>query len=198
MGGLESAFDNGLRRRSDRRCGQTTVDFFDFGAEAVKTQSVAEPPSNVNLEFSKATLAEIERCLAWEVDSVGINLTASLEEVYGEALAGVALDPIRLLAGLNDNDGFRVFGVVTAPRTPKIKTGSNAGRYFASFKLSDWSGSTEAVVWPEDFDYCKSLVDERSCVVADGYVRWKTDDNGIRRQHAVVTGIVEALSLVPQ
>jgi DNA polymerase-3 subunit alpha len=70
------------------------------------------------------------------------------------------------LAEVGANQEVRLGGMLSQVRLMNTKRARNGNTRYARFKLEDFSGTAECVMWPDDFLRCKDLVaEDRICFV---------------------------------
>src|SRR5260370_12970223 len=80
------------------------------------------------------------------------------------------------LRACEPNQAVFMGGMLTVVRFMNTKQARNGKSRYARFKLEDFSGSAECVMWPEDFAKYKDLVQEDRICFVGALVERKTDE----------------------
>jgi len=164
---LPDAVEFGQAAQRDRKSGQLDM----FGS--FKASSAAPPPIPA-LEWSDADM------LAYEKATLGFFITkhplASYEKLI-RAYGTADTQSIRRAA-----DGQRVIlgALVTRIRTVPIRQGRSAGKKLLIAVLEDFTGSVEAVIFPDQLTEAQTLVKPDAVLFVEGTVDYKREEPSVR------------------
>src|SRR5262249_57851527 len=78
--------------------------------------------------------------------------------------------------GLPADHPVTLAGMLTGVRFKHTKKARNGNSRFAAFKLEDFAGAAECVVWPDDLLRCKDVVAEDAVCVVHGTIKRDRDE----------------------
>lgn len=96
----------------------------------------------------------INRKLAYEREALGFYISGHPAEKFANDLKRLGAQPIPGLRLLAKNSEAIVGGVITALKLKNTKKGDR----YASFTFEDWSGTIEALVWPDTYKKVAQLL----------------------------------------
>jgi DNA polymerase-3 subunit alpha len=166
MDAVEDALRLGSLKQADRRSGQLSI-FDSLGAPEAPV--IADLP-----EWPQETL------LAYEKEALGCYVTANPLLRFEEVLKSLPSHTIDRLPELQDGQEITLGGIVSGLKTLVTKTGKNAGQKYVMFKLSDFTGSCEAVCFSSDFERNKTVLANDAIVFCTGRVGFRNDQPSLR------------------
>jgi DNA polymerase-3 subunit alpha len=114
--------------------------------------------------------------LKYEKEALDFYVSSHPLGQYEDKLKRFSSHAVATLRDCEPNQEVFLGGMLTVVRLMNTKKARNGVSRFARFKLEDFSGAVECVMWPEDFSRYKDLVEEdRICFVA-ALVERKTDE----------------------
>jgi DNA polymerase-3 subunit alpha len=161
---LPRALQAASERQNDRRVGQLSL-FETVGGDAPAATALAADdlpavpawPETEKLKYEKEVLDFYfsSHPLAQMEKDLRRYATYTTEQVKGLA----ADQPVTLA------------GMLSGVRFKHTKKARNGNSRFAAFKLEDFAGSAECVVWPDDLLRCKDVVVEDAVCIVQGTVK---------------------------
>jgi DNA polymerase-3 subunit alpha len=153
VAGLDRVLDHGSRHQKDRDQGQTNL----FGGEQ---EAAGRSDDSAHLPDVPAW-SEVQ-ALAYEKEALGLYMSGHPLQRYAEVLAAAGA---RRLADLTQSEAdCAIGGIVTGLRQLKTKRGDR----MAVFSLEDEAAKVEAVVFPEAFAKCGSVIADDVMLLARG------------------------------
>ena len=174
LAAVDQAVEFGNRRQRDNEQGQHQL----FGES-----DAPGGDGEIRLPAAKP-LTEVEQ-LAYEKEALGLYLSGHPVDRFASALVAAGVERIEDL--VTSKPSVAVAGIVTQIRALTTRKGAP----MAVVMLEDRAGSLEAVVFPEAYAKCRSLLDADKVVVARG--KLEKDDETSR---LIVAGVqsIEAVS----
>jgi DNA polymerase III subunit alpha len=185
--------------QQDRRLGQLnlfeTMDGSKNGTaiEGDNLPNVPEWPASEKLKYEK--------------EALDFYVTSHPLAQYEDLLRRFATHSVASLKQCDASQEVFLGGMVTLVRYFNTKKARNGNSRYARFKLEDFSGTLECVMWPDDYIRYKELVEEDRIIFVSGAVekereepslqvtRLQTLDEGQKQR---TTGLVLLLDLVEE
>ena len=104
-----------------------------------------------------------------------LHLQPSARAVRGDAASASRRTRPRALRDCEPNQEVFIGGMLTGVRLMNTKKARNGNSRYARFKLEDFSGAAECVMWPDDYVKYKELVAEDRICFVNAVVERKTD-----------------------
>ncbi|MCP4727909.1 MAG: DNA polymerase III subunit alpha, partial [bacterium] len=162
---IETALNYAHQSAQDRERGQTNI--FDSGNPDEETSKEYPEPPPVE-EWSKY------ENLAREKEVLGFYISGHPLDKYRDELTGLSTTTIEELGNLENNTVIRNGGIIIILKvTPTKKNKKN----MAFFTLEDFSGSIEAVLFPDLYEEYKNIVKEDKMVFIKGKISKREEDN---------------------
>ncbi len=98
---------------------------------------------------------------------------------YGDDLTRFSSHTVSQLGDLPANSEVFLGGMVTQVRFMNTKKARNGNSRYVRCKLEDFTGSTECVMWPDDFVRYKDLFEEDKIVFVNGFVERNREEPGL-------------------
>lgn len=114
--------------------------------------------------------------LKYEKESLDFYISSHPLGQFEEALRRFSSHASADLKKCDPNQEVFMGGMITQLRLMNTKKARNGLSKYARFKLEDLSGAIECVMWPDDYDKFKSLVEADKVCFATGVVEKKTDE----------------------
>ena len=165
LAGLEPCLRMAASAQEDRKAGQMSL----FGGGAPAQPAGADGPRTTELP-------EVERwpetqVLAFEKETLGIYMSSHPLARHERALQALATHRLSALKAAGNGARVRIAGLVTHFETRYPKTGKNTTRKYAKFRIEEFDGSVQCVMWGEAYEDCvATLVPD-----AIGYVEGTVD-----------------------
>jgi DNA polymerase III subunit alpha len=156
---LPRALQSAEQMQADRRHGQMSL-FEDLdGAGTVATAAAVEALPEV-AEWVPTEL------LKYEKEALGYYFSSHPLAQHEEVLDLFSTNKAGQLRDLQGGQEVLIGGMLTLVRLMNTKKARNGNSRYARFKLEDFSGQAECVMWPDDYVRYKDLVEEdRICFV---------------------------------
>ena len=170
--------------------GELTAPASGTGALAESLPDVPEWPASEKLKYEK-------EALDFYISSHPLAQHESVIHLF-------STHTVLQLRELGAGQEVVVGGMLTGVRFGNTKNARNGNSRYARFKLEDFSGSTECVIWPEDFARFKDLVVEDQICFAAASVERSREEPGLvvqrlmtmsQAQQERTTGVVINLML---
>ena len=114
--------------------------------------------------------------LRYEKESLDFYISSHPLGQYEDKLKRFASHAAANLRDCEPNQEVFMGGMLTVVRFMNTKQARNGKSRYARFKLEDFSGAAECVMWPEDFAKHKDLVEEDRICFVSALVERKTDE----------------------
>jgi DNA polymerase-3 subunit alpha len=166
---LGGALQAASQAQSDRKHGQ--MNLFD----AVETSNGnGAPEANANLR-NIAEWVPLEK-LKYEKESLDFYISSHPLGQFEETLRKFSNQSAATLKQCDANQEVFMGGMLTVVRLMNTKKARNGNSRYARFKLEDFSGAAECVMWPDDYVKYKELVEEDKICFVTAAVERKTDE----------------------
>ncbi len=169
---LESVMRIGAMKKEDKASGQLT--FFESSMSTSAYPALPETP-----EWSQDML------LAFEREALGFYVSSNPLVRYEEELRTYSSSTIDKLADLEDGAEVTIGGMLAGLRTMITKTGPNKGNRYMLMKVTDLTGSCEAVVFSAEFERCREMLVDNAILFLTGRVSFRNETPGLRVGNAV-------------
>jgi DNA polymerase-3 subunit alpha len=166
---LSGALSAASQAQEDRRHGQ--LNLFEAAEE---TSAGAAPSGNENLK-NIPEWPPLEK-LKHEKESLDFYISAHPLGQYEEALRRFSGMPTANLKSCEPNQEVFIGGMLKLVRFMNTKKAHNGNSRYARFKLEDFSGAAECVMWPDDYVKYKDLIEEDRICFIQAVVERKTDE----------------------
>ncbi|MFQ6047728.1 MAG: DNA polymerase III subunit alpha, partial [Phycisphaerae bacterium] len=182
---LERALAAGAELQRDRRAGQSTM-FGMFQGAGGRSSARPQIPDS---EWSESQM------LAYEKATLGFYITAHPLSQHAELLEKYATAETVELAALPGETEVVLGGMIAKVRTTTTRSGRNAGAKMAFLTLEDLKGAAEAVVFPDDLQRFRSLIEPERLVFLVGRVDRRRDQPSLRVSEVIdAEHVVERLT----
>jgi hypothetical protein len=114
--------------------------------------------------------------LKYEKESLDFYISSHPLGQYEETLRRFSGAAANSLKSLDANSEVFIGGMLTVVRFMNTKKARNGSSRYARFKLEDFSGVAECVMWPDDYVKYKDLVEEDKIVFVQAVVERKTEE----------------------
>lgn len=162
MAGLNAALQAGGAAQEDRRHGQRSIfDVLDHDA-----------PGNGQIARTLPDVpdwSEQER-LTREKEALGFYITSHPLTRYRELLRRYAAMEIARLTEAPPNFEVVLGGMLSGIRYVNARRSRSGNTRMARFKLEDFSGSVECIIFPDDFQQCRTEIREENICFVKGSV----------------------------
>ncbi len=135
---------------------------------------MADSSSVPALRLQAAPLAEMTDKLSWEKELLGLYVSGHPLERYREAIAKKDMDIKKALETKKDGDSVILGIIVTAVRAVQTKNNDT----MAFITIADFSGSSEAVVFPRVYQEFRELIQLDKCLAVKATVNTRNDEKG--------------------
>ncbi len=167
---LGGALQAASQAQEDKRHGQ--LNLFD-AVEATTEEANGHAAPNENLRNLPEWPA-LEK-LKYEKESLDFYISSHPLGQYEEMLKRFSTHAAAALRDCEPNQEVFMGGMLTVVRLMNTKNARNGNSRYARFKLEDFSGAFECVMWPDVFVKYKDLVEEDKIVFVAGAVERKMD-----------------------
>lgn len=155
LAALDATIEHGARAQRDKLSGQTGL-FAAFAGNGA--DEIDEPPLRAVVPWSKKEM------LAYEKESLGFYVTGHPLEEYADSIRAMTrYDGGNITEGAH-GDQVAMGGIIIDLATKTTKKGDR----FALFRLEDQFSAIKIVVWPEQFNRFKSLLQTDAAVLVRG------------------------------
>jgi DNA polymerase-3 subunit alpha len=162
---LPRVLQHGQARQEDRRRGQQSL--FD----SLASDSVGNGKGNVTddqlLLPDLPELPDAER-LAEEKKALGFYMSAHPLARYESIIAAFSTHEARALAALPDRTEVTVGGMISGVTARNVQKSRSGLTRMVKFTFEDLTGSTPAMLWPEEFAKFESLIRDDAAVFLRG------------------------------
>ncbi|MSQ93516.1 MAG: DNA polymerase III subunit alpha [Gemmataceae bacterium] len=166
---LAGALQAATQSQDDRKHGQMNLfESFD-GGNGESQKSANEGLRNV------PEWPPLEK-LKYEKESLDFYISSHPLGQYEEPLRRFSSHAAATLKACEPNQEVFLGGMLTVVRLMNTKKARNGNSRYARFKLEDFSGAAECVMWPEDYAKYKDLVEEDKICFVTAVVERKTDE----------------------
>ncbi|QOJ13755.1 MAG: DNA polymerase III subunit alpha [Planctomycetia bacterium] len=176
---IEDAMQGGQQAARDRRAGQ-----LDMFGEFMESAPPPPPSRSEQLEWTDAEM------LAHEKQVLGFYITRHPLTQHEKLVRHLAQANIAQLRNMSDGQRVVIGALVTRLRTVPIKQGRSAGQKMLIAHLEDFSGSVEAIVFPDSMARLQPLLRPDAVAFFDGSVDRRREEPALRL--AEVISIEEA------
>ncbi len=114
--------------------------------------------------------------LKYEKESLDFYISSHPLGQYEDSLRRFSGQAVANLKQCEPNQEVFMGGMLTVVRFMNTKKARNGNSRYARFKLEDFSGSAECVMWPDDYAKYKDLVEEDRICFVTAVVERKTDE----------------------
>jgi DNA polymerase III subunit alpha len=114
--------------------------------------------------------------LKYEKESLDFYISSHPLGQYEETLRRFSGAAAANLKSLDANSEVFIGGMLTVVRFMNTKKARNGNSRYARFKLEDFSGAAECVMWPDDYVKYAELIEEDKIVFVQANVERKTDE----------------------
>jgi DNA polymerase-3 subunit alpha len=166
---LPRALQAASERENDRRVGQLNLFEAVGGEEAAATAPAADGLPDV------PPWPETEK-LKYEKEVLDFYFSSHPLAQMEKDLRRYASHTTEQVKGLPADHPVTLAGMLTAVRFKHTKKARNGNSRFAAFKLEDFAGAAECVVWPEDLLRCKDVVAEDAVCIVHGTIKRDRDE----------------------
>lgn len=167
---IDQALSSAAAMQKDKKSGQGGLfDDFDLGSAAKKPASAASPAAQ---PWTK------DEILVFEKELLGFY-------VSGHPLQDFDLSRYTKISAVEEiTDAKNSICVAGILSNVAVKYTKKDNRPFATFVIEDFTGSSEALAWPDDFEKCKELIKDAAIVVLRAKVRKddRTETNSLVAQ----------------
>jgi len=173
VGALDLALRAGAADQADRRAGQMSL----LGGAAAP-----EPPTIALPDAPRWSEAEI---LAQEKETTGRYWSShplAEHETLGRILSS---HTSRTLREAEDRTPFVMIGLMTGYEERVVRSGRNEGKRMARFRIEDFEGTVDAVLFSDGFERCRSLLGENRVLYFEGDVDASREEVSVRVQSVV-------------
>ncbi|MCI0463648.1 MAG: DNA polymerase III subunit alpha [Gemmataceae bacterium] len=156
---LPRAWQSATQLQADRRHGQMSL-FETFDGPATAEQTAAEALPDVE-EWPPAEKLKFEK------EALDFYVSSHPLAQYGDTLRLFSTHDTSKLRALESGQDVLIGGMLTLVRLGNTKKARNGNSRYARFKVEDFSGQAECVMWPDDYVRYKDLVEnDRICFVS--------------------------------
>jgi DNA polymerase-3 subunit alpha len=127
-----------------------------------------------NLKLIDAERAPMIEKLAWEKELLGLYVSGHPLEPYRDAIVKKNMDIKRAKENIKDGDTVIFAAIIDEIRTVQTKNNET----MAFITISDFSGSSEAVVFPRVYREFKNLITLDKCLAVKATVNTRNGDKG--------------------
>jgi len=184
--------------QEDRRQGQ--MNFFEL------VDGKAGPAGELNKGGGLANIPEWANSekLKYEKEALDFYITSHPLAQYEDDLARFSSHAVNQIRNLGPNQEVIIGGMLTQVRLQNTKKARNGNTRYARFRLEDFTGTVECVMWPDDYIRYKDLVaEDRICFVRAAIERSREEPGLIvgriltieQAQRELTKGLVLILSL---
>ncbi len=166
---LTGALQAASQAQTDRKHGQ--LNLFD----TFESSNGGDAPSGNEGLRNLPEWPPLEK-LKYEKESLDFYISSHPLGQYEEVLrrfSGASAANLRLC---EPNQEVFIGGMLTVVRFMNTKKARNGNSRYARFKLEDFSGAAECVMWPDDYVRYKDLVEEDKICFVSAVVERKTDE----------------------
>jgi DNA polymerase-3 subunit alpha len=167
---LNGALQAASQAQDDKKHGQLNL----FETMASANGDGHAPAANENLR-NLPEWAPLEK-LKHEKESLDFYISSHPLGQYEDMLKRFSTHAAAELRGCEANQEVFLGGMLTVVRLMNTKKARNGNSRYARFKLEDFSGSAECVMWPDDYVKYKDLVEEDRICFINAVVERKTDE----------------------
>ncbi len=114
--------------------------------------------------------------LKFEKESLDFYISSHPLGQYEETLKRFSSHAAANLKSCDPNQEVFMGGMLTVVRLMNTKKARNGNSRYARFKLEDFSGAAECVMWPDDYVKYKDLIEEDKICFVTAVVERKTDE----------------------
>jgi DNA polymerase-3 subunit alpha len=136
---------------------------------------MADASSVPALRLQSAPPAEMADKLAWEKELLGLYISGHPLEKYRETIAKKDIDIKKALEKKKDGDSVILGVIVTAVRAVQTKNNET----MAFITVADFSGSSEAVVFPRVYREFRELIQPDKCLAVKATVNTRNGEKGL-------------------
>ncbi len=126
------------------------------------------------LRLNKAPLAEMRDKLAWEKELLGLYISGHPLERYRDVITKNGMDIKKAFETIKEGASTIFAGIVNEVRT--IQTKKNETMAFVT--ISDFSGSSEAVVFPRVYKEFQALIVPDKCIAVKATINTRNGEKG--------------------
>jgi DNA polymerase-3 subunit alpha len=167
---LDSALRDANELQKDRGAGQNYL--FSLGDDSQTDQQSAVPARALP---NTPEWIPTEK-LKYEKESLDFYISSHPLGQYEENLRRFSTHAAANLKSAEPNSEVFMGGMLTVVRFMNTKKARNGNSRYARFKLEDFSGAAECVMWPDDYVKYKELVEEDKIVFIQATCEKKTDE----------------------
>jgi DNA polymerase-3 subunit alpha len=195
MQALPRALQSASDMQTDRRHGQLNL-FEDLGGDGGSSS-----PCDALPDVPEWAAAEK---LKYEKEALDFYVSSHPLAQHEDAIRLFSTHQVAQLRDLPAGQEVLMGGMLTQVRFQNTKKARNGNSRYARFKVEDFSGNAECVMWPDDFVRCKDLVEEDRICFLGGTVERTRDEPGLvvtrvltieQAQRERTTGLALALRL---
>ena len=166
---LGGALQAASQSQVDRKHGQ--LNLFD-AVETANGDGAASPSDGLR---NIAEWPPLEK-LKYEKESLDFYISSHPLGQYEDTLRRFSNQAAATLKQAEPNQEVFIGGMLTLVRLMNTKKARNGNSRYARFKLEDFSGAAECVMWPDDYVKYKDLVEEDKICFVTAVVERKTDE----------------------
>jgi DNA polymerase-3 subunit alpha len=166
---LSGALQAASQAQDDRRHGQGSL--FE-SAESANGNGGAAPNEGLRNIPEWPPL----EMLKYEKESLDFYISSHPLGQYEDALKRFSSHATANLRMCEANQEVFLGGMLTLVRYMNTKKARNGNTRYARFKLEDFSGAAECVMWPDDYEKFKTLIDEDKICFVQAMVERKSDE----------------------
>jgi DNA polymerase-3 subunit alpha len=195
---LPRALQSAAEIQSDRRHGQRNLfEALDGGPGSAE----ASPANNALPDIPEWPPTEL---LKFEKEALDFYVSSHPLAQHEDVIRLFSTHQVSQLAELSGGQEVLIGGMLTLVRFMNTKKARNGNSRYARFKLEDFSGSAECVLWPDDYIRYKDLVEEDRICFLGGTVERTREEPGLvvtriltteQAQRERTTGLALALRL---
>ena len=170
---LGGALQAATQAQEDKRHGQLNL-FDAFDSSIDNGDGAGHADANANLR-NIPEWPPLEK-LKNEKEALDFYISSHPLGQYEEMLKRFASHAAASLRDCEPNQEVFLGGMLTLVRFMNTKKARNGNTRYARFKLEDFSGAAECVMWPDDYVKYKDLVEEDKICFINAVVERKTDE----------------------
>jgi DNA polymerase-3 subunit alpha len=136
---------------------------------------MADASSVPALRLQSAAPAEMADKLAWEKELLGLYISGHPLEKYRDVITKKDIDIKKTLETKKDGDSVILGVIVTAVRAVQTKNNDT----MAFITVADFSGSSEAVVFPRIYSEFRELIQPDKCLAVKATINTRNGDKGL-------------------
>ena len=171
---LDQVVSSAAAMQRDKKSGQGGLfDDFDLGAKPQPKNGAGQPA---------VTPWTMDEVLTFEKELLGFYVSGHPLDKFRGNFESTKYTPLSAIEEITDPKGsIHVAGILS---NVAVKYTKKDNRAFATFVIEDFTGTSEALAWPDDFEKCKEFIKDAAVVEIRARIRKddRTETNSLTAQ----------------